>query len=410
MTLARIMIVEDEIIIAADIKTRLQHICNKDLKRAIEMALYIAKGDTERENTEKALKKAKIQFKNTLNAFTDWITIIDNNFNIIYSNQASGKYCGKAPRDIVGKSCYEIVYNTNGAIMDCPLQKAFKNRHREDLEFKTESGHWWYVWVNPVESIYHGNKLALHVVKDITDNKFREQKILIDRKAKAFSILAGGLAHDYNNLLTTIWGNISLLKDEITDPTQNMLLEETEKACESARSLTHKFLYIAPGNILTKIKYDIEKVLNAALRNSSKTENVLVSCDLPSVLPSMKIDFDQILVAFRNIIVNALEAMPEGGKLNIRAKIVSIRNADQQDTKFLEISFEDTGKGIPEAEMIKVFDPYFTTKAMGSQKGVGLGLAVAKAIIDRHGGNIHIDSDMGKGATVIISLPMEELV
>lgn len=158
------------------------------------------------------MENAKNQWEATFDAITDWIFIIDKNFNIVRSNKASGKLFGLLPQNIV--------------------------------------------------------------VKDITDRKTSEQKVLVARKAEAFRILAGGLAHDYNNLLTTIWGNISLLQDEIKDPIQQELLEETETACKVARSLTHKFLSLSKRKILNKSQCDIEQVLSLAVQNSLKPGNV----------------------------------------------------------------------------------------------------------------------------------------
>jgi two-component system, cell cycle sensor histidine kinase and response regulator CckA len=114
-------------------------------------------------------------------------------------------------------------------------------------------------------------------------------------------------------------------------------------------------------------------------------------------------------IVFHNIIINAVEAMPEGGNLNVGIKIFTKKYDDQKEISFLQISFKDTGPGIPKSDLIKVFDPYFTTKTMGAQKGVGLGLAAAQAIVTNHGGIIYIDSILGEGTTVIVILPLDKL-
>lgn len=363
---------------------------------------------TDRKATEKAVENAKKQWEETFDAITDWVCIIDKNFTIVRSNKASQKYFGRPPQDIVGKRCCEIVHGTNDPISGCPLQKTVNSRQREEFEFQTKNDRWWHVLVEPIESIQSNNKLTVHVLRDITDTKIREQKVLISRKAEAFKILAGGLAHDYNNLLMAIWGNISLLKDEIKDAMQQELIEESEKACELARSLTHKFLSLSKSAVMSKSECNIEEILNTAVRKTLSTPNIDLSFNYTPVLPKMELDLEQMLIVFQNIIVNALEAMPDGGKLNISTAVTSPGNYSQEDIKFVEISFEDTGRGIPESDLIKLFDPYFTTKSMGAQKGVGLGLAAAQAIVNRHGGNIHISSAPGKGTTVIVSLPIEQ--
>ncbi|MFO8085667.1 MAG: PAS domain S-box protein [Desulfobacterales bacterium] len=360
---------------------------------------------TDRKRYEDALKNAKKQWEETFDAITDWVCIIDKDCRIVRSNKASEKYFGLLPQDIIGRYCYEIVHGINAPISECPLQKAVKSRQREELEFQAENDRWWHVLVEPMESTRNKDSLLVHVVRDITESKIREQKIFVTRKAEAFRILAGGLAHDYNNLLTAIWGNISLLKSKITDAMQHEIIKETEKACETARLLTHKFLYLSKAAVLNKSECDMKEVLSTAVRNSLKTQKVTILFDCPSRLPVLAMDIEQMLIAFQNIIVNAVEAMPNGGKLIIRAEIEPTRHNDQKDADFLHIFFEDTGTGIPGSDLTKVFDPYFTTKAMGAQKGVGLGLAAAQAIVNRHGGNIQIESAAGTGTTVIVSLP-----
>jgi two-component system, cell cycle sensor histidine kinase and response regulator CckA len=382
---------------------------DRNLKIAIEMALYIAKVDVNRKQYEEALENAKNQWEETFDAISDWVCIIDNDHRIVCSNKASEIYFGLKPQDIVGKRCHEIVHGTNSPIVDCPLQKVVQNKQRQEFEYQTEDDRCWHVLVNPIESIQNNNKLTVHVVRDITDSKIKEQKVLMARKAEAFRILAGGLAHDFNNLLTVIWGNISLFKNEITGELGHEYIQKAENACELASSLTQKFLTLSmsKGAVINKSKCDIKKVLNTAVQISLKTKDISISYDYPSVLPILELDLEQMLITFQYIIVNAIEAMPDGGNLKIKAKIIPSRHENQKDVNLIDISFEDTGTGIPESDLAKVFDPYFTTKAMGVQKGVGLGLAAAQAIVTRHGGNIYIDSLLGKGTTVTVSLPVE---
>jgi two-component system, cell cycle sensor histidine kinase and response regulator CckA len=382
---------------------------DKNLKIAIEMALYIAKIDAGRKQYEEALENAKLQWEETFDAISDWVAIIDQEFRIVSSNKSSEKYFSLMPQDLVGKFCYEIVHGTSSPISGCPLQKALKSRQREEFEFQSENGRWWHVLMNPIESVKH-NEHVVQVVRDITDNKIREKKLIISRKAEAFRILAGGLSHDFNNLLTVIWGNIALLKNINTGEMQQEFIRRAENACELARSLTQKFiaLSMSKGSVINKSECDIKKILSTAVQISVKSKDVRISFDYPHVLPSLKVDLEHMLIAFQNIIVNAAEAMPDGGKLNIKAETASIRHPNQKNVNFLSISFEDTGTGISESDLPNVFDPYFTTKEKGVQKGVGLGLADAQAIVMRHGGNIYIDSAIGKGTTVIVSLPVEE--
>jgi two-component system, cell cycle sensor histidine kinase and response regulator CckA len=364
---------------------------------------------TERKNIEKALENAKNQWEKTFDAITDWVCIIDKDYRIIRSNNASLKFYGLQPQEIIGKRCDEIVRGLNHSSFDCRVKRAFTSKEREQFEFQTDNGRWMHVLVDPINNIQNSDEYMVHVMRDITDSKIREQKAFAAMKAEAFRILAGGLAHDYNNLLMAIWGNISLLKYETNKMTQQELIEEAEKACELAKSLTHQFIVLSKGAMINKSECDIQKLLSSALHRVVKTKNVNIFFDYPSILPMVELDSEQMQIVFQNIILNAVEAMPDGGNLNIRIEILSTRKDNQKDVAFLKVSFKDSGSGISGSDLVKVFDPYFTTKAMGSQKGVGLGLAAAQAIVNNHGGNIYIDSIAAKGTTVTVSLPVAML-
>ncbi len=138
----------------------------------------------------------------------------------------------------------------------------------------------------------------------------------------------------------------------------------------------------------------IEMVIDDAIAHTSIPESIELTKKLDTGLPEVEIDTDQIRQVLVNIVMNAVQAMPKGGKLTIAAK---------QRDNFLEVKITDTGDGIPEENLGKIFDPLFTTKA----KGIGLGLAVCKAIIDRHQGHIEVESGVGKGATFTIKLPLK---
>lgn len=137
----------------------------------------------------------------------------------------------------------------------------------------------------------------------------------------------------------------------------------------------------------------VQAIIEDALKYLPLPENIELVAELDSELPSMQVDPDQIRQVFTNIILNAQEAMPDGGRLTVAAQVKD---------KFMEITFADTGCGIPESTMRKIFDPLFTTKA----KGIGLGLSVCQSIVERHGGRIKVHSEVGKGTTFSVLLPV----
>jgi len=292
-------------------------------------------------------------------------------------------------------------------ISDCPLKRAVKTKQRENMEIELDDGRWVLISVDPIKH-ENSNGLFVHIVRDITEIKNREIEILNAHKAEAFSILSGGIAHDYNNLLSVIWGNISLLREDITDALQQEFIEEAEKACEQARTLTHKFITLSKGAMFKKRAHPIEDILRAITEKLENKNKVTISLNIQDRIPPIEVDPDYLMIAFENIIQNGLDAMAGRGQLEIQAGIESLVSEDQKRPKYFKIFFKDTGKGILKSDVIRVFDPYFTTKEMGTQKGSGLGLAVSESIIKKHGGNIRIESMLSQGTTVIVSLPLPD--
>ena len=362
---------------------------------------------SERRRTEKALENAKKQWERTFDAVWDWISIIDKNHNILRSNKASKNFIRLLPNQVIGKSCYQVVHGINRPISDCPLKRAIKSRQRENMEIQLEDDRWIMISVDPLKE-EKNNEQFVHIVRDITEIKRRENEILNARKAEAFSILSGGIAHDYNNLLSIIWGNISLLREEITDGLQQELFDDAEKACGQARDLTHQFITLSKGAMFKKRAHSIEDILRAITEKIENKNKVTISLNIQDRIPLIEVDPNYLMIAFKNIIQNGLDAIAGRGQLEIQAGIESLVPEDQKRPKYLKISFKDMGKGILKSDVIRIFDPYFTTKEMGTRKGSGLGLAVSESVIKKHGGNIRIESMIGQGTTVIVSLPLPD--
>ena len=362
---------------------------------------------TGRKQAEAALANARNQWEETFEAVWDWVSIIDQDHKIIRSNKAYGNFINLPPDQVVGKSCYQIVHGMVCPISDCPMERAVNSKQRENMEIQLEDGRWIMVSVDPIKR-ENSNGLFVHIVRDITEIKNREKKILSARKTESFSILAGGIAHDYNNLLSIIWGNISLLKGEISDALQLEFFEEAEKACEQARSLTHQFITLSKGAMLEKRLHSIQDILSVTISNTNHKKGVIVLSHLQNTIPDIEVDPDYLKIAFQNIIQNSVDAISGEGQVEIRAEVEFVHTMDQNNRKRLKITFSDNGIGIAESDLINVFDPYFTTKEMGFQKGSGLGLSVSKAIIKKHGGDIQINSMTGKGTIVVVYLPIPD--
>ncbi|MBF0468665.1 MAG: response regulator, partial [Desulfamplus sp.] len=350
-------------------------------------------------------------WEKTFDAIADWVCIIDQDHNIKHSNQGVKKLLNKSPEEFIGKKCYEVIHCTRTPVSDCPVIPSVQNRERESMEFQAEDGRWFQVTVDPLYLENSEKTLFVHILRDITDMKQREESLLFTRKSEAFRILSGGIAHDYNNLLTVIWGNISLLREEMKQSSKRKLFEAAERACEQARDLTHKFITLSRCTMLNKSFVEIHDILNPAIEQAglSNKDKIKLTCSIPEDIYVVEADSELLIVAIKNILINAIEAMPSGGELSIKIESVSLPNTEQKYRSHIKISVSDTGQGINKSDLFRVFDPYFTTKSMGAQKGMGLGLAVAQSIVQKNGGNLQILSTHGKGTTAVIYLPLVNL-
>jgi len=236
-----------------------------------------------------------------------------------------------------------------------------------------------------------------------------EADALRAKKLEATSILAGGMAHDFNNLLQVILGYICLAKQKI-DPGSPAyrLLNASEKSTEQACELSQRLLTFAKGGDSSMHSAQLEQLIVASVDAALNGTTVTSEFNLQADTPLVKIDEAQIRQVISHLTVNAIEAMPNGGTLRVAVEGCTITEQDilpLPPAEYVHVTFRDTGKGIHPENMGKIFDPYFTTKEMGSQKGMGLGLAICQAIIRKHKGILTAESQPENGATFHIYLP-----
>jgi PAS domain S-box-containing protein len=246
------------------------------------------------------------------------------------------------------------------------------------------------------------------VFRDVTEKQKMEEEVLKAQKLDSIGVLAGGIAHDFNNILTTILGNISLAKtyvrvgDQILDR-----LAEAERASLRAKDLTHQLLTFSKGGAPVKKTTSIADIIKESAGFALRGSNVRCEFSIPDDLWPVEADEGQISQVIQNLIINADQAMPHGGIVTVQVKNLTV-SADQglslKPGKYVKMSIQDQGVGIPEENLSKIFDPYFTTKPGGS----GLGLATTYSIIKKHEGYITVESEMSVGTTFTIYLPASE--
>lgn len=247
-------------------------------------------------------------------------------------------------------------------------------------------------------------KVNEELKKEIIERKQMEEAVIRARNLESLGFIAGGIAHDFNNLLTIILGYASLAKMSVKPEGRIFdLLTQSEDACIRAKELTAKLLTFSKGGEPVRKTAFINKLLKDSADFALSGSNIQCEFFIPDDLYPVEIDEAQMSHAIHNLVINAREAMPDGGVVKISAENITVRPEDQlslQEGKYIRISVEDQGAGIPEEHLQRIFDPYFTTKPMGVQKGMGLGLSICYSIIKKHNGHITVKSSVGGGNNI----------
>lgn len=238
-----------------------------------------------------------------------------------------------------------------------------------------------------------------------TRTEFELQKM---RQLESIAALSGGIAHDYNNLLAVILGNISLIQSYI-DPQDIIyrLLNEVYNASMTAKALTRQLITFAKGGAPRKTACDLAALLRSVTEFSLSGANIKCRYDISDDLFLVDIDKTQVSQALHNLIMNARESMPDGGTITVAARNVTDFEGEPEIVAVpcVKLSVVDQGSGIPLENLERIFDPYFSTKERGNQKGTGLGLSICHSIIGRHDGAVTAASTVGQGTTVCVFLP-----
>ena len=243
------------------------------------------------------------------------------------------------------------------------------------------------------------------VFKDITEEHKSEAEWLKESKLESVGLLAGGIAHDYNNILTAIVGNISLARTSLESPGDLIRrLDGLERSAMRAKDLTQQLLTFARGGSPVKKAIHLNPIIQESAEFALHGANVKCEFGLPSDLWPAEVDEGQIRHSINHLVINAVHAMPNGGKMQVRAENVEFAGgfaSALRPGKYVKISIADRGGGISPENLSRIFDPYFSAKSQGG----GLGLATAYSVMRRHGGQLNAESTEGVGTTFHILLP-----
>src|ERR1035437_159636 len=247
------------------------------------------------------------------------------------------------------------------------------------------------------------------MLADITERKRAEEDRLILNRLESTAILVGGIAHDFNNLLTMILLNLELA-ETLIPPGEELanVLEQAKQAARTSGGLIQQLLIFASGGAPIRKPTRLAELIEASVRLAVGGSRLRCEFSLAEDLWPTEVDPGQTGQVFRNLALNAREAMPEGGTISVRAENVVLGPHEHPSLPpgdYVRVSITDWGGGISKDVLPRIFDPYFSTKLRGAQKGMGLGLAICHAVIQRHGGAIAVQSEPGGGTTFHLLLP-----
>ncbi|HMK64531.1 MAG TPA: PAS domain S-box protein [Thermodesulfobacteriota bacterium] len=377
-----------------------------------EKFVLLARDITSRKLAEDALRQAKEEWEMTFDSVPDLIAILDKHHRIIRANRAMVERLGVSTKACVGASCFTLVHGTEAPPDYCPFVKTIADGKEHKVEFHDPHlGGDFLVSATPVFDARGELTGAVHVARDITEHKRLEKERRVISKLESTGILAGGIAHDFNNLLSVILGNLDLIDlfhqtgEAVTDA-----LAAARKASLEAREVTQQLITMAKGGEPVKKKITLSGLFEKQVTFSLRGSKVVPEFFFPDDLHPVEADAGQITQVIRNLVLNAREAMTDQGALKVRAanKLLTKPSASLPPGNYVKVSLTDEGEGIPDKILNKIFDPYFSTKRRGDQKGMGLGLTICRSIILKHGGAIAADTHPGRGATFHIYLPASE--
>ena len=390
----------------------------RDFVGEIVGVLGIARDITERKKSENEIIKQKHLFETMFNTIPDGVIITNTQREILLANKGMESTFGYKPEDLLGKST-EMLYADQSGYIETGVSIYDKNATNPDQLFVTRyldkrgrvfSGETFGAKLFDENNQWIGN---LGIMRDITEREQAEMRIQQSQKIESIGNLAGGIAHDFNNLLFPIVGMAELLMEDLPpDSRERVSAEEIYKAGKRGSDLVKQILAFSRQSERKKIPVRVQQVLKEVLKlcrstipaNIEITQNISTDCGMVMADPT------QIHQIAMNLITNAFHAVgPTDEKISVQLKAIEIEGDDVahsllQPGQYVMLSVSDTGNGIDPEILDKIFDPYFTTKGQG--KGTGLGLAVVHGIVKEHKGDIKVYSELGKGTTFNVYLPL----
>ncbi|WP_456640236.1 MASE4 domain-containing protein [Bradyrhizobium sp. USDA 10063] len=367
---------------------------------------------TEREQTQKALSRELEERQHIFEASQDFLSITDKQGHFVQVSPSAGTILGYDPAELVGRSATEFVHpddlentrNEMRAARHGQSKRSFETRLiRKDGE--VVSLNWSATYSEPIKRYFF-------IGRDLTEKQAAEAQIRQVQKMDAVGQLTGGVAHDFNNILTVITGTIGILEEAVSDRSDLVAIARLiDEAAERGANLTKHLLAFARKQPLQPAEVDINALILEAAKLLRPTlgEHIEITPMLADDAWTAMVDPNQLTAAILNLALNARDAMPRGGKLALESRNVYLdegyasMHSEVTVGHYVMVAVSDSGTGIPAHLLERVFDPFFTTKEVG--KGTGLGLSMVFGFVKQSGGHIKIYSEERHGTSVKMYLP-----
>jgi PAS domain S-box-containing protein len=371
--------------------------------------------ETERRRAADELSSINARLKTLLDSSPLPIFSLDAAGRVATWNAAAERIFGYAAVDVIGRIFAALPENA-GTAFETVHRRVMAGERVQDLQMR---------WVcrdgrtldvahsgAPVRDAGEHGRGAVYISEDVTERRKLERQLAQSQKMEAVGQLTGGVAHDFNNILTVITGTIEILAEGVADrPELAAITRLIDEAAARGAGLTRQLLAFARKQPLQPQETDINALMVevASLLRPTLGEQIEIESMLEDAAWPALVDRSQLVTAVLNLAINARDAMPGGGKLTLETGNVTLdeayaeQNPDLQPGSYVMIAVSDTGSGIPAALRDKVFEPFFTTKEVG--KGTGLGLSMVYGFVKQSGGHVKIYSEEGVGTTIKLYLP-----
>ncbi len=360
--------------------------------------LVIVRNIAEKKHLQSQILNSKKRLQSMFDGITEIIYQVDRDYGIIMANKKLAEYCNTQPEKLIGRKCYQVLFGYDEPCTVCPAKLTFETQQAEFAE-KNVNDEIYEMCSYPIFTEEGGIESVVVYSKNVTEKKKLEKSLIQSEKLATVGLLSSGIAHELRNPLNIIETARYFIQEFLQDknPDIDDKLEIIRKNVQRASKIINNLLEFSRHSEHEKEEIDLIKTIESTVALIGKE---LTAKGIEFTIESREdykvyFSIDSLKQVLLNIIINAVQAMPKGGKLHICI--------EQSEPKWVDIKITDTGVGIPEENLPHIFSPFFTTKEVGV--GTGLGLYISHTIIEREGGEIKVDSKVGKGTTFTVRLP-----